>query len=150
EWFKFNNINNERYYNHFGKSYNILDAMLKYAKKFNINIIISDAVYKLSELNLNVRMLDRIKIPNLNNPIRVFELISDEQKDNHKNIVEYFHAGLKLFESKKFDEASMYFKQCLKINSNDTPSKIYLNRCKDLIHNPPDEKWDATFEITDQ
>jgi hypothetical protein len=31
---------------------------------------------------------------------------------------------------------------------NDTPSKVYVERCKNLKENPPAEPWDGVFVMT--
>jgi len=147
EWFKFKKVEGEKHYINFGNSLNTLDAMVKYAKKFGINIIISDSVFKLNSLSLNVRMLDRIKIAGVKNSVRVFEFFTDAQKEKLGNLLDYFHAGLKLFEKRNYEEASSYFRQCLKLKENDIPSQIYLDRCKKYSSNPPDDNWDGCYEI---
>jgi hypothetical protein len=147
EWFKYQEKYGEKYYSHYGNSYNILSALLKVANEFEIGVVISDAVYKLAGMNLPVRMFDRIKIKGLKNSLRVFELLSQKQAEDMGEMLEYFHAGLKLFEQKKWEEAGAYFRQCLKIRPNDVPSMIYLQRCKDFIYVPPTENWDGSYEV---
>jgi len=147
EWFKFVVEENVEYYSHFGSTLNILSAMSKYAKKFGIEIIISDTVFKLSKLSLPVRMFDKIKISGSNESIRVFEYLTERKNEQIKGILDYYHAGLKLFEQRKWEEAGAYFRQCLKMKENDIPSQIFLQRCKDFIYVPPEDKWDGTYEV---
>ena len=147
EWFKYIKKDNQKCYTYFGNSINILSSMIQYAKKFNILIIISDTVYKLCSLKIPVRMLDRIRIPYINETIRLFELLTNTQYKEGYKFYDYFHAGLKLFEKQKWNEAAAYFRQCLKINDDDTPSKIYLKRCKDFANISPKKEWDGVYEI---
>jgi len=147
EWFKFIEKENVKYYTHFGNSANTLLGLLKYSKKFKIDFILTDAVYKLSNFSLPVRMLDKLKINGNSRSIRVFELLLDNKLAEVQEILEYFHAGLKLFENRKWEEAGAYFRQCLKLKEDDIPSQIYLQRCKDFIHIPPENNWDGSYEI---
>ena len=147
EWFKYQEKYGEKFYSHYGNSYNIIESLLKVANEFEVDIVISDAVYKLAGMNLPVRMFDRIKVKGLKNSFRVFELLTKKQSEEMGELIEYFHAGLKLFEQKKWEEAGAYFRQCLKIKQNDVPSMIYLQRCKDFIYVPPLDNWDGSYEV---
>jgi hypothetical protein len=147
EWFKFVKKGNQKYYTYFGNSINILAAMIHYAKLFNVTLIISETVFKLSKFKLPVRMLDRVKIEGIKGSLRLFELIPYEEYNQNKEFYNFFHAGLKLYENKKWKDAGAYFRQCLKINKEDNPSKIYLDRCKKLIMNSEDN-WNPTYLIS--
>jgi tetratricopeptide (TPR) repeat protein len=147
EIFKYSNTNKQNNYTFFGNSFDILQAMNKYAKKFNISYLISEAVYRQFDLKLPVRMLDRIIISGLNTNLRLFELLNEKDYAIDNKFYDYYHAGLKLFERQKFKEAASYFKQCLKIRENDVISKIYLERSKEFLYVPPKEGWDGYYEI---
>ena len=147
EWFKFIKKENQRYYTYFGNSINILSAMIQYAKLFNVTLIISETVFKLSKFKLPVRMLDRVKIEGIKGSLRLFELLTENQYNENKEFYNYFHAGLKLYENKKWKEAGAYFRQCLKIDKDDVPSRKYLDRCKNFI-NSNIENWNPIYEIT--
>lgn len=146
EWFKFVKKDGRRSWVHIGNSFEILRAMDKVAKKFDAGIVISENSFKLANFEIPVRMLDRIRIKNVESTIRIFELLDQNQVDNNGDLYDYFHAGLKLFEAGKFEAASAYFRQCLKIKSTDAPSKIYLERCKIFLENPPDKEWDFVYD----
>ncbi|MCG8568742.1 MAG: hypothetical protein MJB14_01260 [Spirochaetes bacterium] len=147
EWFKLVKKHTQIGYDHFGTSLNILPALIKVARKFHVKVVISDNIYKLHKERLKVRMLDRIKVQGVERSIRLFELLMGEQESTVAPILDYFHAGLKLFESQSFEEASSYFRQCLKIVPDDIPAAIYLQRCKDFLYIPPLETWDGVFEV---
>ena len=147
EWFKFIKKGNQKYYTYFGNSINILSAMIQYAKLFDVTLIVSETIFKISKFKLPVRMLDRVKIEGIKGSIRLFELLSEDKFNENKKFYNYFHAGIKLYENKKWKEASAYFRQCLKIDKEDIPSKKYLDRCKNLL-NSNIENWAPIYEIT--
>ena len=120
--------------------------MIQYAKMFNITLIISETVFKLSNFKLPVRMLDRVRIEGIKGSIRLFELLTEEKYSGNKEFYNYFHAGLKLYENKKWKEAGAYFRQCLKIDNEDIPSKKYLERCKNLTGKNI-ENWNPIYEV---
>jgi tetratricopeptide (TPR) repeat protein len=65
-----------------------------------------------------------------------------------KKVLENYNEGLKLYRERKFNEALKYFEEALKLKPDDGPSKLYVERCKMLIDNPPPEDWDGVFTMT--
>lgn len=148
EWFKFVSHGNERYYSNFGSSATITSGMIKVSKKFMAPIVITDNVYKLTERKYKVRLLDRVRFKGITKSIRLLQVFyCEEGISSLEKIADYYHAGLKLFESKRWEEASYYFMQCLKLKEDDQASLIYLERCKEFLYVPPKEEWDVVYEI---
>jgi hypothetical protein len=46
----------------------------------------------------------------------------------------------------KFKQAIESFQDALKIK-DDEASKIFINRCKEFIKNPPSKDWDGVWEM---
>ena len=92
-------------------------------------------------------MLDRVQISGVKGSIRLFELIDEEKYQNNKELFNYFHAGLKFYEDRKWKEAGSYFMQCLKIKKDDKISQVYLDRCRKNINIKNTEEWDSIFVI---
>ncbi len=134
-------------YRNIGSSINVLNGMKVIASRFECKILISASVVKLSAEALKVRMLDRVRIKGHDKVERFFEYLTDKDYKEKEKIIDYFHAGLKLFELKMWDDSSYYFRQCLKLDPEDVPSKIYLKRCKDFMYIAPNEEWDGIYEV---
>lgn len=147
EWFKL--VENEfgSSYSFVGQAVNILSAMIKYAKKFNAKVLISEPVFKLCNLEPKVRLLDRVRVTEINQTFRFLELLTGREAEEKEKLLNYFHAGVKLFVNKRWDEASKYFKQCLKIDQDDIASKIFMERCKEYKYVEPESDWDGVFEL---
>jgi len=43
----------------------------------------------------------------------------------------------------KFDVAKDLFAKALSVDPDDGPSKVYFDRCKHYLKNPPPEEWDG-------
>jgi class 3 adenylate cyclase len=147
EWFKYIHKNNQKCYTFIGNSIHILSKMQKVAHRFGVNTILSETTFKQCTIEQPVRMLDRISIKGISGSIRLFELLLDHPNADEQKLLDYFHAGLKLFEEQKWKEASAYFRQCLRIRENDIPSQIYFDRCKEFHEIPPNEDWDGVYEV---
>ena len=60
-------------------------------------------------------------------------------------LLQEFEKGLNLFEKGDFEEARKVFEA----NSQDAPSKKYVDKCTALINNPP-ENWDGVIRATEK
>lgn len=68
--------------------------------------------------------------------------------EEKKRVLDLFARGRKLYKLMQFEEAFKYFGQALKIDSKDGPSRVYYQRCKQYIKNPPPEDWDGVFVMS--
>ncbi len=68
-------------------------------------------------------------------------------KSDFIKLLNYYNKGLHYYRNKDFSNALSYFEECIKINANDGPSRVYIERCKEYIQNPPSDDWDGVFEM---
>jgi hypothetical protein len=59
--------------------------------------------------------------------------------------VELFTEGRKLYKMMEFSKAFSVFCKALEICPDDGPSKVYMERCKYYIDNPPPGDWDGVY-----
>lgn len=70
-------------------------------------------------------------------------MVSDEKK----TVLEYFAAGRKFYKLMEFQDAHDSFEKALSVDPYDAPSKVYVERCKYYIRNPPPDDWDGVFTM---
>ncbi|MDH4128602.1 MAG: tetratricopeptide repeat protein [Spirochaetota bacterium] len=58
-----------------------------------------------------------------------------------------YNLGLEYYRKKDFKTALSYFEKVLEVIADDTPTKLYITRCKDYIENPPSEDWDGVYTM---
>jgi hypothetical protein len=68
-------------------------------------------------------------------------MISDEKR----RVLEFFAEGRRYYKLMNFIDAQKAFAEALKVDIDDGPSKIYYQRCKHYVENPPPEDWDGVF-----
>lgn len=68
-------------------------------------------------------------------------------KEEKVRLLSYYKKGIEYYRKRDFSNALSYFSECLKIDPEDGPSKVYLERCKEYIQNPPPSDWDGVFEM---
>ena len=71
-------------------------------------------------------------------------MLSQEMQE----VLKYYNEGLKLYKERRWEEALENFQKALEIKPDDGPSKLYVERCKHFMENPPPEDWDGVFTMT--
>ena len=62
-----------------------------------------------------------------------------------EEMVKHYNDGLNAYKQRKWDDAILAFEMALKVDPEDGPSKLYLQRSKDYKESPPPEDWDGVF-----
>ena len=68
--------------------------------------------------------------------------------EEKKKVLELFATGRKQYKLMQFHDACETFKKALEIDSTDSPSRVYAERCAYYHENPPPEDWDGVFTMT--
>ena len=83
-------------------------------------------------------------------PTTVYELIGRaDDPEAQKRIADLsnFEKGIELYKQRCFDEALTCFSKCVENLPNDVPAKVYIERSKQYIVNPPDKDWSGVFTM---
>ncbi len=65
-----------------------------------------------------------------------------------EEMLKYYNLGLAAYKQRKWDEAIKAFEMALKIQPDDGPSALYLERAGNFKVNPPSDDWDGVFVMT--
>ena len=68
-------------------------------------------------------------------------MISREKEE----VLAFFAEGRRYYTAKNFAKARACFEDALKRDPTDGPSQVYVERCRDLVENPPPEDWDGVY-----
>ncbi|MHB8773282.1 MAG: adenylate/guanylate cyclase domain-containing protein [Syntrophales bacterium] len=118
-------------------------------KEYGTNIIISEFTYEMVKEELFCRELDAVRVKGKKLPVRIFELLG-ERKDAARwsEFAVRFENGRAEYRAGRWDKAIAAFEAVLSLRPEDSPSRLYLERCRQLKTNPPPGEWDGVFTMT--
>ena len=142
-------------YTMMGDNVNTAARLESSAKQYGIYIQIADSTYQAVKEKVVVRDLDNVRVLGKNEPVKVWELISEvgQEPDQYKKILPAYHEALDLYKSQEWSKAIDAFKASDELEEmfggrKTNPSRIYIPRCDHYLENPPGEEWDGVWTLT--
>ena len=134
-----------------GDSVNLASRLEGANKQYKSNIMISDFTYTHVKNKVAVRELDLIQVKGKTEPVKVYELLGTaemEMTENQRQSLEMYHEGLKLYRSRKWEEAIAYMQQAYSLDENCYVAQIYTERANLYQITPPPPEWNGVFVMT--
>ena len=142
-------------YTMMGDNVNTAARLESSAKQYGIYIQIADSTYQAVKEKVVVRDLDNVVVMGKNEPVKVWELISEvgKEPDQYKKILPAYHEALDLYKNQEWSKAIDAFKASDELEEmfggrKTNPSRIYIPRCEHYQENPPGEDWDGVWTLT--
>ncbi|NDD90946.1 response regulator [bacterium] len=128
-----------------GDQVNLSARMEKLTKAFQCQILISSSTY--SELPEKVRqrgcrIVDNLRVRGRSEPVEVYELFSGDPDwilEKKREVLEVYQSAIGAYADRRFDEALLLFRECLKIYPQDAVSLEYVRRCRYFLKARPEE-----------
>jgi len=120
-------------------------------KVFGTSIMISEATRAGAGDAIHARELDLLRVKGKQRAVTVFELaaMADAGLDAERaRLHGLFAEGLESYRERRWREAGLRFAAALDIDSEDGPSRVYLERARHFLDHPPDEDWDSSFTLS--
>ncbi|MFH1540303.1 MAG: adenylate/guanylate cyclase domain-containing protein [Elusimicrobiota bacterium] len=130
-------------YTVFGDNVNIASRIEDLNKIYGTKIIISESTYKLVKDRIVTRKIDIVSVKGKNICIPIYELVclNSSLSEEKKYFLDLFNQGMELYIHKEWNEAIISLEKAKKLDPNDKPTKIIIERCKDFIINPSSDNW---------
>ena len=142
-------------YTMMGDNVNTAARLESSAKQYGIYIQIADSTYQAVKEKVVVRDLDNVRVLGKNEPVKVWELISEvgQEPGQYKKILPAYHEALDLYKTQEWSKAIDAFKASDELEEmfggrKTNPSRIYIPRCEHYLENPPGEDWDGVWTLT--
>ena len=118
-------------------------------KAYGTKIMIGELTRELAGEQIITREIDIIRVKGKNKPVKVFELIalSNDVDQQTKEVYSFFNNAMEAYRKQDFKNAIGEFKKVDKLLNGDGLSKVYIERCKSYLENPPKNNWDGVYNL---
>ncbi len=153
------NMGSEKRFNYtvMGDQVNVGARCETACKLFGVYAVISESTKTEAEKSgeFLFRKLGRVRVKGRQKPIWLYQLVSFKKNAQEMTIelIDSFEKALELYYLREFEKAITQFEhvrefesQQLYSNELTNPSSVYIKRCRELISEQPDEKWEGVIE----
>ena len=139
-----------RTYTAIGDSINLGSRLESANKIYGTHILISEPTHRAAQGEIEARELDLIRVQGKTQAIRIYELtgmkngLAPEIRAAHG----LFSDGVRLYRGRRFAEALDLFVSVDRAMPGDTPTGIYIQRCRRFLEVPPPPDWDGVYAMT--
>jgi len=157
-------------YTMMGDAVNLAARLEAVGKQYGVYVIASEATLQEEVIDrdgkkkrvldmMEVRYIDTIAVAGKSIPVRAYELcaLKGDLSDREKVLIEKFDQGIAHYLEMNWEQAIPFFEETLKIerfpDAKITPSKLYIDRCRAYMENPPvspGEGWDCVCRLTEK
>lgn len=133
-------------YTFIGDAGNLASRLEGVNKYFGTHVMVSEFTCRHIAGRFPVREVSRISVVGRKEPVRVFEPILPEEYESRKQTLAVFNLGLTAYYDGHFGAAVELFE---KIADQDATARIYLERCRSLVTQPP-ATWNGVWEMKEK
>jgi adenylate cyclase len=134
-----------------GDNVNLASRLEGLNKVFGTRLIISEMTYQAVQGKVIVRELDLIRVKGKKRPVKIYELLGTAQDSaRERELLERFHAALEAYRRARWDTAAGLFGQLLRDYPEDGPTRVFVQRCVELLEQPPAEEWDGVYVMKEK
>ncbi|MFW6137642.1 MAG: adenylate/guanylate cyclase domain-containing protein [Spirochaetota bacterium] len=128
-----------------GDSVNLASRLEGLTKIYGVPIIISEYTKnRITDGNIPMREIDSVRVKGKREPVKIYQPYAGAS-ENQKQGYEMFNQAIDLYRNRRFQEALDFFTRASEVIKGDIPTSLYIDRCRELIKNPPRENWDGVF-----
>jgi class 3 adenylate cyclase len=153
-----------------GDTVNLASRLEGTTKLYHHPIMVSEYMHTMARDSFIFRKADSVRVIGKNQPVNIYAvyaafageegnvITADTSDDSalppslviHRELLDQYNKGLKLFSMREWETARQYFLDALKIDEGDYLSAFYLERTETYIREPPPADLDITTNLTEK
>ena len=133
-----------------GDGVNLASRLESACKQYSARILISEHTLARLKGVYRTREVDHVIVKGKTEPVAVYEVLdyhTDETFPNVMDAVNQFRDGIAKYRRGDWGPAILAFGQALQANPSDKLSQTYIQRCEQLLEDPPDD-WSGVWILT--
>jgi adenylate cyclase len=129
-----------------GDSANLASRLEGANKFYGTTILASEATVELAGPAIAWREIDTVRVVGRTGPVRIYEPmgLAGEVTEERQWLMTAYLEGLRSWRAQDFDGACRSFES---ISEVDPPARLFLQRCKQLMQQPPTPDWDHVHAL---
>jgi adenylate cyclase len=141
-----------RSYTVIGDTVNLASRLESINKLYSTSLIISEETYRMAQRVIEARELDLITVAGKTEPVRIYEAMGrvDEIAPKQIQLREMYANGLAAYRRQDWDEAQRHFESCQLGDTDDGPSRLFIERISLLRSSPPPADWDGVWHFKEK
>ena len=129
-----------------GDNVNLASRLEGLNKTFGTRLIVSETTHQIVSDQVVSRELDLIRVKGKKQPVKIYQLLgSAADRERFRDLLDRFRDGLEAYRSGQWETAIGQFGELLRDYPDDGPTRVFIQRCWDLIETPPEEEWDGVY-----
>lgn len=139
------NIGSRRRFNYtaFGDSVNLASRLEQANTSFGTSILAAESVVSATRAAFVWREIDTIRVRGRSAPVTVYEPLArcGQETELQRERIRAYAEGLQAWRARDFLRAELCFSRF----PDDQPAAAFRERCRALLANPPDQRWEPIF-----
>jgi adenylate cyclase len=127
-----------------GDSVNLASRLESVTKTYGVGIVVCEDTAAAIEGH-RLRELDALRVRGRRRPARIFQVLTDDAVQ-HDAALEAYARGRRALTAGLCEEAASAFEAALAEAPEDGPSRLMLERARQLIRSPPPVNWDGVWD----
>jgi adenylate cyclase len=134
-------------YTAIGDTVNLASRLEGLNKFYGTYILASETTMAECADGVLFREVDRVAVKGKEKPVGVFQPLGlkDALPSEEEAFRKEFAEALELYRREKFPEAAALFQDILAKHPGDSPSQVFLERCRNFQASPPPPDWNGVF-----
>jgi len=140
-------------YTAIGDTVNLSSRLEGATKVYGVKILVGESTVHELQRPAKLREIDLMRVKGKDQPVAIYEAIdhcTEETFPAMDGVLEAYHCGLDRYRGRDWRAATQFFEAALALHAADRPSRIYLERCRRFIAEPPSEDWDGVWVLAEK